>query len=53
MEQFTVPLQGAGAQVGEIHFEFDAIMQYAIEYVIVHIKLPRGMVAALPLTIFI
>ena len=33
VKQFTVPLQGAGAQVGEIHFEFDAIMQYAIEYV--------------------
>ena len=46
VKQFTVPLQGDGAQVGGIHF-------WIWCYATVHIKLPRGMVAALPHTILI
>lgn len=33
VEKFTIPLQMAGAQVEEIHGEFEAILQYACQYI--------------------
>ena len=30
---FTIPLQAAGAQVEEIHVEFEAILQYGCQYI--------------------
>ena len=33
VQQFTIPLQGAGAEIGEIHAEFEAILQYACQYI--------------------
>ena len=33
VQQFTIPLQGAGADIAEIHAEFDAMVQYACQYI--------------------
>ena len=33
VQQFTIPLQGAGADIAEIHAEFDAMLQYACQYI--------------------
>ena len=33
VQHFTIPLQTAGALVDEIHAEFDAVLQYAIQYI--------------------
>lgn len=33
VQQFTIPLQGAGADLEEIHAEFDAMSQYACQYI--------------------
>ena len=33
VQQFTIPLQGAGAEVEEIHAEFEAVLQYTCQYI--------------------
>lgn len=33
VEKFAIPLEGAGADIAEIHAEFDAMLQYACQYI--------------------
>ena len=33
VQQFTIPLQGAGAEIEEIHAEFEVMLQYACQYI--------------------
>ena len=33
VQQFSIPLESAGADIGEIHSEFEAVMQYATMYI--------------------
>ena len=33
VQQFSIPLESAGADIGEIHSEFEAVLQYATMYI--------------------
>ena len=42
VQQFTILLQNAGADVEEIHAEFDAMLQYACQYISLSILSYQG-----------